>query len=221
MEQQLNLHWRIWPSFLSVSNAKVWGEGVMGFSSFSEFWLLRLLTEASVILELACRKGEAARERTRHFLNYWWLSSLMEKAMAPHSSTPAWKSPWTEEPGGLQSMRSRRVGHDWATSLSLLTFMHWRRKWQPTPVFLPGESQGWGRTVGHDWSDLQFFFEGLAMFKVYFSHWCFLGSLGAFLLQPFGSTLALVFWLSTSPVFWLLESSFSSPEQWFLYLTFQ
>ena len=35
-----------------------------------------------------------------------------------------------------------RVGHDWATSLSLFTFMHWRRKWQPTPVFLPGESQG-------------------------------------------------------------------------------
>ena len=35
----------------------------------------------------------------------------------------------------------RRVRHDWATSLSLFTFMHWRRKWQPTPVFLPGESQ--------------------------------------------------------------------------------
>ena len=34
--------------------------------------------------------------------------------------------------------------HDWATSLSLFTFMHWRRKWQPTPVFLPGESQGRG-----------------------------------------------------------------------------
>ena len=64
--------------------------------------------------------------------------------MAPHSSTLAWKIPWTEEPGGLQSMRSRRVGHDWATSLSLFTFMHWRRKWQPTPGFLPGESQGWG-----------------------------------------------------------------------------
>ena len=41
-----------------------------------------------------------------------------------------------------------RVGHDWATSLSLFTFMHWRRKWQPTPVFLPGESQGWGSLVG-------------------------------------------------------------------------
>ena len=57
-----------------------------------------------------------------------------------------------EEPGGLQSMGSRRVGHGWATSLSLFTFMHWRRKWQPTPVFLPGESQGWGSLVGcHLW----------------------------------------------------------------------
>ena len=75
-----------------------------------------------------------------------------EKAMAPHSSTLAWKIPWTEEPGGLQSMRSLRVGHDWATSLSLFTFMHWRRKWQPTPVFLPGESQGRGSLVGcHLW----------------------------------------------------------------------
>ena len=37
---------------------------------------------------------------------------------------------------------SQRVGYDWSTSLSLFTFMHWRRKWQPTPVFLPGESQG-------------------------------------------------------------------------------
>ena len=65
-----------------------------------------------------------------------------------HSSTPAWKIPWMEEPGRLQSMGSLRVRHDWATSLSLLTFMHWRRKWQPTPVFLPGESQGWGSLVG-------------------------------------------------------------------------
>ena len=68
--------------------------------------------------------------------------------MAPHSSTLAWKIPWTEEPGGLQSVGLQRVGHDWATSLSLSTFMHWRRKWQPTPAFLPGESQGWGRLVG-------------------------------------------------------------------------
>ena len=74
--------------------------------------------------------------------------------MATHSSTLAWKIPWTEEPVRLQSMGSLRVRHDWATSLSLFTFTHWRRKWQPTPVFLPGESQGrrdlmgcrrWGR----------------------------------------------------------------------------
>ena len=71
------------------------------------------------------------------------LHHLMEKAMATHSSTLAWKIPWTEEPGG-----SQRVGHDRATSLSLFTFMHWRRKWQPTPVFLPGESQGRQSLVG-------------------------------------------------------------------------
>jgi len=72
----------------------------------------------------------------------------MEKAMAPHSSTLAWKIPWTEEPGRLQFMGLLGVGHDWVTSLSLFAFMHWRRKWQPTPVFLPGESQGWGSLVG-------------------------------------------------------------------------
>ena len=54
---------------------------------------------------------------------------LWEKAMAPHSSTLAWKIPWAEEPGRLQSMGLWIVGHDWATSFSLFTFMHWRRKW--------------------------------------------------------------------------------------------
>ena len=81
----------------------------------------------------------------------WFRSVMMEKAMAPHFSTLAWKIPWTEEPGGLQSMGSLGVGHDWATSLSLFTLMHWRRKWQPTPVFFPGESQQ-GSLVGcHLW----------------------------------------------------------------------
>ena len=68
--------------------------------------------------------------------------------MALHSSTLAWKIPWTEEPGGLQSMGSLGVRHDLATSLSLFIFMHWRRKWQPTPAFLPGEFQGRGSLVG-------------------------------------------------------------------------
>ena len=83
-----------------------------------------------------------------HFSNLPKLMSIVEKETAPHSSTLAWKIPWTEEPGKLQSMGSLRVGLDWATSLSLFTFMHWRRQWQPTPVFLPGESQGRGSLVG-------------------------------------------------------------------------
>ena len=75
--------------------------------------------------------------------------------MAPHSSTLAWEIPWAEEPGRLQSMGSLRLRHDWATSLSLFTFMHCRRKWQLTPIFLHREFQGqrslvgcllWGRT---------------------------------------------------------------------------
>ena len=73
---------------------------------------------------------------------------LCDSQMAPHSSTLVWKIPWMEEPGRLPSMRSLRVRNDWVTSLSLFTFMRWRRKWQPTPVFLPGESQRQGSLVG-------------------------------------------------------------------------
>ena len=88
---------------------------------------------------------------------------MAEKAMAPRSGTLAWKIPWTAEPGWLHSIGSLGVGHDWATSLSLFTVTHWRRKLQPIPVLLPGESQGWGNLVGfhlwgrtesEDWSDL-------------------------------------------------------------------
>ena len=90
-------------------------------------------------------------------------STFYGEGNGTHSSTLAWKIPWMKEPGRLQSMGSLGVGHGWATSLSLFTFIHWRRKWQPTPVFLPRESQGrgslvgcglWGCRVGHDWSDL-------------------------------------------------------------------
>ena len=68
--------------------------------------------------------------------------------MAPHSSTLAWKIPWMEEPGGRQSMGSLRVRQDSATSLSLFTFLHWRRQWQPTPALLPGKSHGQRSLVG-------------------------------------------------------------------------
>ena len=97
-------------------------------------------------------------------LHTLWIYYSSLSIFTTHSSTLAWKIPWTEEPGRLQSMGLRRVGHDWATSLSLFTFMHCRRKWQPTPVFLSGESQGQGRPGGlpsmgshrvrHDWSNL-------------------------------------------------------------------
>ena len=66
----------------------------------------------------------------------------------PHSSTLAWRIPWTEEPDTLQSMGSLRVGHDWLTSL--FTFMHWRRKWQPTSVFFlqnPRDGGAWWAAV--------------------------------------------------------------------------
>ena len=47
---------------------------------------------------------------------------LLKKEMATHSNTPAWKIPWTEDPGSLQSMGSQRVRHDWVTKLSLFHF---------------------------------------------------------------------------------------------------
>ena len=49
----------------------------------------------------------------------------LEKEMATHPSILAWKIPWTEEPGRLQSMRSQRVGRDWMTSLHFEFFLHW------------------------------------------------------------------------------------------------
>ena len=62
---------------------------------------------------------------------YYEVYLDMEKAMAPHSNTLAWKIRWMEEPSRLQSMGSLRVRHDWATSLSLFTFMHWRGNGNP------------------------------------------------------------------------------------------
>ena len=70
--------------------------------------------------------------------------------MATHSCTLAWKIPWTEEPGRWQSMGSHRVGHDWATSLSLFTFMRWRRKGNPLQCsFLenPRDGRAWWAAV--------------------------------------------------------------------------
>ena len=95
----------------------------------------------------------------------WFLSQkILWKEMATHSSILAWEIPWVEEPGRLQSMGSLRVGHDWATSLSLFTFtfhFHALEKEMATHSSvlawrIPGRGslvgcRLWGRTVGHDW----------------------------------------------------------------------
>ena len=109
-----------------------------------------VLPHLSQQIECTCRRlcvGKTARWRV---LSRWRCfhaigmkcTAVSEKAMAPHSSTLAWKIPWAEEPCPTQSR----------TRLSDFTFtfhcMHWRRKWQPTPVFLPGESQGRGEPGG-------------------------------------------------------------------------
>jgi len=98
----------------------------------------------------------------------WYVRGVvvrhLEKAMAPHSSTLAWKLPWTEEPGRLQSMGSWRVGHDWATSLSLFHFPALEKEMATHSSVLawriPGTGESGGlpsvglHRVGHDWSDL-------------------------------------------------------------------
>ena len=108
----------------------------------------------------------ATREAHIYLLTYNWYiicCTYSEKAVAPHSSTLAWKILWTEEPGRLQSMRSVRVRHDWATSLTFhfhalekemathSSVLAWRIPGTAEPGGLP--SMGSHR-VGHDWSDL-------------------------------------------------------------------
>ena len=120
--------------------------------------------------------------------------------------TLAWKTPRTEEPGRLQSMGSLRVGHDWANSLSLFTFMHWWRKWQPTPVFLPGESQGWRSLVGcHLWgrtesdttevTQQQPLYSTVCMYHIFFIHSSFDGHSGCSWVLAAVNSGALYIWV--------------------------
>ena len=120
-----------------------------------------------------------------------WVQSLgwkdlLEKGLATHSSILAWRIPGTGEPGGLPAMGSHRVGHDWsdlaaATKTAQMVRqwsaynagdlgsipgsgkISWRRKWQPTPIFLPEKSWGWRSLVGYspwdceEWTQLNGF----------------------------------------------------------------
>ena len=102
-------------------------------------------------LQYSCREGPmdvGAWQAVVHGIARSWTRlhfhfHVLEKEMATHSITLAWKIPWMEEPGRLQSTGSLGVRHDFT-----FTFMHWRRKWHHTPVFLPGESQGRESRVG-------------------------------------------------------------------------
>ena len=85
-----------------------------------------------------------------------WFQSLgqedtLQEEMATQSSILAWKIPWTEDPSGLQSTESQRVGHDWVTSLSLSSILAWRIPGTEEPGGLP--YMGLHR-VRHDWRDL-------------------------------------------------------------------
>ena len=86
-------------------------------SSSFPLCLLRILREK--LGSLGCQWASLVAQTVKRLpaVRETWVQSLgwedpLEKEMAPHSSTLAWKIPWTEEPGGLQSMGSQRVGHD-------------------------------------------------------------------------------------------------------------
>ena len=104
------------------------------FIKFSSYFKRKLLYKWKIkfqidfILRLLLTKASLVAQRVKRLPAMWEtrVSSLgwedpLEKEMAPHFSTLAWEIPWTEEPGRLQSMGLQRVGHDWPTSLSLLT----------------------------------------------------------------------------------------------------
>ena len=77
-----------------------------------------------------------------------WEDAL-EKEMATHSSTLAWKIPWIEKPGRLQSMRSQRVGHNWATSLSLcIKPTGYKNNNNNKPDYLPSRNMYCSHTKG-------------------------------------------------------------------------
>ena len=139
-------------------------------------YIRSLNIQRSIIIKIYCKKSNTwsalwlgeGQSSCCHFVSLclsllWHHTAILGVLLmhrgegnGTHSSPLAWKIPGPEEPVRLQPMGLRRVGQDWATSLLLFTFMHWRRQWQPTAVFLPGDrGQGqrslvgcrlWGRT---------------------------------------------------------------------------
>ena len=101
-------------------------------------------------LEKTLILGRNGGRRRRGQRRMRWLDGIMDSMDMSLSELQAMVMDRVARRAAI--MGSLRVRHDQATSLSLFTFMYWRRKWQPTPVFLPGESQGQGSLVGcHLW----------------------------------------------------------------------
>ena len=151
IEEQLRAHAR--SSCLLLNSGcppiicTIWGwltfQTFIVHSFWSLFWICCNITSLLCFVFFSHEACRIQRNDTP-LLFFLAMRHVGSREMAPHSGILAWKIPWMEDPGRLQSMGSLRVGH----TLSIFTLMHWRRKWQPTPVFLPAESQGWGRLVG-------------------------------------------------------------------------
>ena len=110
------LHWSLKKAFLFLF-AILWNSAFKWvYLSFSPLPFASLFTVVAQTVKRLC----TMRETRVQSLD---LEDPLEKETAIHSSTIAWKIPWTEEPGRLQTMGSQRVGHDWATSLSLSLFI--------------------------------------------------------------------------------------------------
>ena len=116
------IHW-LWPCMFTYLFLAVPGLHCCAWSHWDEW--LRWGVPASPCSGFSCCFLVAQmvkRLPTMRGTQVWSLGweDPLEKAMATHSSTLAWKIPWMEEPGRLQSMGLQRVGHDWATSLYLV-----------------------------------------------------------------------------------------------------
>ena len=149
--------------------SKTWNRSTIVTNSIKTFKMVHIKKKKKAIIFPLWKSNRKALHKIPVMLRwvirvYQQLCIAPEKAMASHSSTLAWKIPRMEGPGGLQSIGSLGVGHDWAISLYFFTFMHWRRKWQPTPSVLAWRIPGMGEPgglrsmgshrVGHDWRDL-------------------------------------------------------------------
>ena len=113
-------------------------------SYISFYYIIWYIIRASLVAQTV--KNQPAMQET-------WVWSLdredpLEKGMSTYSSILAWRIPWTEEPGKLQSMGSQRVRHDRVTKHTHVVY-YWRRKWQPIPMFLPEKSHGQRILVGY------------------------------------------------------------------------